>query len=251
MWWLSDLQPAPYVLGEGSSGTGPYAVTAVFADGVPLINGIEAIEVLADGTQVHVCDDCGTPGCAPGGWVSFRRIGPTVLWLPAWEWMEEGDDAKREFGPPSYLRDVGIPALSTDLWERLRRLVGELPAFEAVPALSSREAVRMCQWSAPGRLLGRFPSAPALRRELVLAVTRGERRAELDAIDACLSRHLEADWPLSVVRPPRDVQPVELWIDVPGTPGWTGFGHAGGRTCLMFDENLAVERMEASRRPTG
>lgn len=193
-------------------------------------------------TQVEVCERCGYSHCAPGGWVAFRRMGQSVVWLPAWEEMEQGAWEASEYRPPSFLRTKGVPVFSRTCWERLRTLHGGLPCCEEVPRINSREAARVCQWAAPARVLGEYPSVPRVRCDLVLAATDGDLATELSAVDQCLQDHYGAMDPMELAPEDVVVRPVEFWLDLPGTPGWKSFARVEDQVCIVLHETVALVR---------
>ncbi len=144
MWSIEDIELVPVELDFSSSGHGRRAATAVTSEGVRLFNAIELVDVARAVTQVEVCECCGCSHCAQGGWVAFRRMGQSVVWLPAWEEMGQGAWEASEYRPPSFLKTQGVPVFSQACWERLRALHGGLPPCEDLPGINSREAARMC-----------------------------------------------------------------------------------------------------------
>jgi hypothetical protein len=243
MWSVEDIELVPIELDFSSSGQGRRAATAITAGGVCLINAIELVDVEPGATQVEVCECCGFSHCAPGGWVTFRRIGHNVIWLPAWDKIEKGP---WEYQPPSFLASKGVPIFARASWERLRALHGRLPACNEVPSINSREAARLCQWSAPGRVLGEFPSEPKVRRDLVIAVTDGDLAAEISAVDQSLQEHYEALDPMDFGSEKAEIRPIEFWLDLPGTPGWKSLAHVEEQVCFVLNETTTLVRARAS-----
>lgn len=244
MWSVeaTDIEASAVALDFSSSGQGRRAATAVGAAGVRLFNAIELVDVEPSATQVEVCECCGVPHCSPGGWVAFRRIGERVVWIPAWDGMEDGQWGMSEYSPPTFLQSRGAPVFSAPAWDRLRALHGGLPAARALPQIKSREAARLCQWSAPGRVLGTFPDVPRTRRDLLIAVTDGDLEAEAGCVDRCLRDHYEGEQAMEFVPQHISVTPIEFWLDLPGTPSWRSFGHTDGQTCFLIDGGLALVR---------
>jgi hypothetical protein len=245
MWSVEDIALVPVELDFSSSGQGVRAATAITAGGVRLTNAIELVDVEPAATQVEVCECCGFSRCSPGGWVTFRRIGHSVIWLPAWDEMEKGAWEGSEYRPPSFLATKGAPIFGRATWERLRALHGGLPTCEEVPGINSREAASLCQWSAPGRVLGEYPSEPRVRRDLVIAVTEGDLSAEIAAVNQSLQDHYVALDPIDVGAKGAAVRPIEFWLDLPGTPGWKRFAHVENQVCFLLNETTALFRARA------
>jgi hypothetical protein len=244
MWSIEavDIEANAVSLDFSSSGQGRRAATAVSAAGIRLFNAIEFVHVEPSATQVEVCECCGTPHCSPGGWVAFRRIGERVVWVPAWDEMEDGRWEMSEYSPPAFLQSRGAPVFSDPAWGRLRDLQSGLPHAHALPQINSREAARLCQWSAPGRVLGTFPDVPCTRRDLLIAVSDGDLGAEAECVDQCLRDHYEGKQVMELVPQHISVAPIEFWLDLPGTPSWKSFGHIDVQTCFLIDNGLALVR---------
>jgi hypothetical protein len=242
MWSIEaiDIKARAVELDFSSSGQGRRAGTAVSAAGIRLFNAIELVDVGFSATQVEVCEYCGVPQCAPGGWVAFRRIGERVVWVPAWVEMENGKGEMSEYSPPSFLQSRGAPVSSAPAWDRLRALQSGLPDAHALPQINSREAALLCQWSAPGRVLGTFPDVPRTRRDLLIAVSDGDLGTEAECVDQCLRDHYEGKQAMELVPQHISVTPIEFWLDLPGTPSWKSFGHIDARTCFLIDGGLAL-----------
>ena len=246
MWNVEDIEAVPVELDFTSSGQGRCSATAIETSGVRLFNAIELIDVEATATQVEVCECCGFSHCSPGGWVAFRRIGDKVVWIPAWDRMERGAWEQAEYKPPSFLGSKGAPVFGSAIWERLRAFHGSLPVCEDLPWINSRETARLCQWSAPGRVLGEYPAEPRMHRDLLIAVTDGDLAPETSAVDTCLQAHFGAVQQMTLVPGNAEVKPIEFWLDLPGTPGWTSFGHMGSSLCFLVDGSIALVRDERS-----
>jgi hypothetical protein len=240
MWSVEDIEAIPVELDFSSSGQGRRSATAIETAGVRLFNAIELVDVEPTATQVEVCECCGYSRCSPGGWIAFRRIGDKVVWIPAWDEMEKGPWEESEYRPPSFLRSKGAPVFSPANWERLRALHGGLPACGDLPWITCRETARLCQWSAPGHLLGDYPLEPRLRRNRLIAVTEGDLVAEADAVDACLQTHFGAVGQMTLVPGHVAVRPIEFSLDLPGTPGWTSFAHVENNVCFLIEGNTAL-----------
>ena len=240
MWSVREIEPIVVDVDFSSSGQGRLPATAIDADGVRLVNALEFVDVDSSATQVEICDCCGSPHCAPGGWVAFRRIGARVIWIPAWHEMEKGSWELSEYGPPSFLNRRGAPVFNPEAWNHLRTICADLPPAVALPELNSREVARLWQCSAPGRVLGEFPSEPRLHRSSVIAVTEGDLAAEADAVDRCLSQSYAAQRRVEEVPSSIPARPIEFWLDLPGTPAWRRFAHVRDRVGFLLEGDVAL-----------
>jgi len=236
MWRVQRVEAVPVELDFSSSGQERIAATAVRAGGVRLFNAIEFVGFESGAMQVYTCECCGCTGCECGGWVTLRRLGECVVWIPAWDEMAEGEWEFREYEPPAFLSSRGAPVFSSISWDHLRSLEKSLPSVEALPPLDSREAVRLCQWSAPQWVLGEFPAPPHLQRKAVLAVTEGELATEVEAINSFLRELSEVRGPMEVVPSQAVVQPIELWLEHPDIPSWKRFAHVEDRLGIVVDD---------------
>jgi hypothetical protein len=43
------------------------------------------------------------------------------------------------------------------------------------------------------------------------------------------------------------VRPIELWLDLPGTPGWKGLAHVEEQVCLLLNDTTALVRGRADK----
>jgi len=240
MWSVREIEPIAVEVDFTSSGQGRLSATAIEAEGVRLINAVEFLDVDPSATQVEICDCCGSSHCKPGGWVAFRRIGARVIWVPAWHEMEKGWWELSEYRPPLFLSRRGAPVFNPEAWDHLRTIRADLPAADELPVLDSREAARLYQWCAPGRVLGEFPLGPRLHRPAVIAVTEGDLAAEADAVDRCLSQSYTARRPVEEVPSNIPARPIEFWLDLPGTPGWSSFAHVRDQVGFLVEGNRAL-----------
>ena len=242
MWIVEQIEAIPEEFDFSSSDQGCQSVTAIAAKGVLLINAIELLEVDSSATQVTICEYCGCPRCASGDWVTFKRIGESVVWIPAWNAMEGGLWERSNYEPPYFMSSRGAPVFSTNAWEELRTFHNDLPGADTLALLDSREAARLCQWAAPGQILGEFPAEPKLIRDALIAVTDGELKTEAEEIDRCLHEHYAAPRPMEMAPSSVSIKPIELWLDLPETPGWKNFAHVNDQVCILVDGDFALMR---------
>ena len=128
----------------------------------------------------------------------------------------------------------------------LRSLHGGLPACGEIAQINSREAARLCQWSAPSGVLAEYPTEPRIRRELLIAVTEGDLATEASLVDECLKSYFGEECPMGLLPKPTTARPIEFWLDLPSTPGWKGFAHAQDEVCIIIDDSTALVREDRS-----
>lgn len=199
-----------------SSGQGRPTVTQLVAEGEILANAIEFTAWSVDPVQVEVCSDCGVERCAPGGWVSPRRAGEHVAWIPAFDELAEDQG---EFGPPRYFARRGVPLFEREAAKTLAKMVGV--ELEDMRPLTSRDVTLLLQWTAPGRLLGAAPAVPRIRREDVLAATSGDRDEALDRLDELLAAAIGSDADVVLQNRCDEADLISFFLDLPDHPEWT------------------------------
>ena len=231
MWQPSHFTTRRTTLDFSSSDGGTTVATQLLADGELIANAIELIDFSDDPVQVTVCEECGHTDCQPGGWVSFRRCGPNVLVLPAFAAMAKNE---REYAAPIFLQNRGLVLLAEPMFSILRSFAKDLPPIDQLAPLSAREAVLAYQWQAPGPVLGKFPSPPALDPALVLATDPGEPGEQVQRLNLLLAKMFACDVP---VHPTNPYATVTLYLDLPGYPAWQALS-GGDRLALVLGEGL-------------
>lgn len=168
------------------------------ADGV-VVNDLDAVEVVEGPFQVIVCEDCGGEGCKQGDWYIARRFGEAVAWVP------HQDELQPE------------PAAQVFVGGAVATLLASVRGHAAHPLgpLSLRDAALLLRAAAPGQALGREGEPVRLRDGLLLAVDG----AELDEVTRALALAQADGRPCP--HAPATARPVDLYLDLPGTPVWT------------------------------
>lgn len=167
MWIPEKFEVKPQKMDFSSSGQGTVNVTVLYADGEKLMNAIELIELNADPIQLHVCDHCGYPGCSSGEWVSIRRIGQSVLLIPPFMFMDEGEWEASEYDPPYFTREKGSILMRGEKYEELRGFVNNLPIIGEIKKVSPYETCRILQWEAPFKIFGDYPNPVSFKKDLL------------------------------------------------------------------------------------
>lgn len=244
MWSVTAIETRAIELDFRSSGQGVRADASLVAGSTRLVNAAGLIEYdpTSDRVQVQVCEECGFTHCAPGGWVSLRRLGDNVAFLPAFAAMSK-DARSSEYSPPRYIQDRGAPLLSASIYVDLCSHVRRLPALTDIRPLSLHEAALVLQWEAPGRILGTYPEVPAIRQEFIASVDYGDR----EQLIAVLARLLAESWRDGTHAVQRsEVQPRSFFLDLPGHPLWSPFAEDGDEWVLSLGPDVHVGRPRTS-----
>jgi len=196
-------------------------VTALEAAEIQVVNALELVHWEDYGIQVEVCDHCGCSGCGAGNWISLRRLGDSVVWIPFWSEMLKGEWELSEYSPPYFLRKHGVPIFSAHDWSLLKELIGSIPPIHEIPCLTASEMALIIQAEAPGRVLGEFPQPPKLYKDLIVAVTEGELSDWVRSLQECLSESWSSQVPVDCQSIDSTMKQVEFWMELPGAPSWT------------------------------
>lgn len=155
MWLIRELELRSTTYDFSSSEQGAFADTAVWADGIRLINMPGRVDWDEDPVQVEICEYCGTLRCQSGGFVSVRRLGSLVVLVPSLRCYGSSDPFERtEYGAPYFVRKRGAAAIEVGEWERVRSIGAALPEPGRIATLSWPEAFLAAQFEAANRLLG-------------------------------------------------------------------------------------------------
>ena len=226
MWAIDNIEIREVELDFTSSEGGRPRSTAVYADDTCLVNALGYVELASDPTQLIICESCGHVHCEPGGWVHLRRIAESVAFTPAFTEMLDGDFEATEYSPPKYLSSPGVPLFSPVSYTTLRSAVPAFPAIEEIKSITAAETVRLIQWLAPFRVLGRFPEAPKLKRQAILAVSDGQLDEHCDRLQQFIDDHVDSTVVVTAVDH-SDLIPVEFHLDGPGLPSWQPIASRG------------------------
>ncbi len=232
MWLAESFNLREVLYDMSSSGGTRRPFRALVADDITLMNMIENVEFGDDPVQVVNCCECGMPGCADGNYLSFRRLGDWVAWIPAYDEMLKGEWERTFFAPPDYVAIQGIPLFSPGSYSALRSLVPNLPPPGDVARMTSREAVWCLQSEAPLSILGVFPSEPRLDRARVLAMTEGEVESSCDRLERFLQTQWRSQISLEPIPAGHGVEHIEFHLDGPRFPAWGPVCTFGAASCF-------------------
>lgn len=101
--------------------------------------------------QVYVCDNCGIEHCHQGGFLMVRKQGNTLLFLPAFDWMEEGEKIYDPKGipaseaPPYKMFTEGILVVEGDALVELFKLIPSMAILD-IPEVNETYLKLISEW---------------------------------------------------------------------------------------------------------
>lgn len=234
MWLIDDIEIRDVQLDFTSSSGGRPRTQALYAGDTCLVNALTYANLNEDPTQMIVCEACGCAGCQPGGWVHFRRLADSVVIIPAFAEMLDGDFELTEYSPPNYISSRGTPVLAPDVYERLRVLAPAFPSLKNTKSITASEAVWLTQWQAPLRILGQFPHHPQIVRDVIVAVSDGLLDDECDSMQQFVDHNVGSSADLATVDG-SDAAPIEFHLDGPRFPAWRPLARVGEQLVFNFE----------------
>ncbi|NOX54007.1 MAG: YcxB family protein [Planctomycetes bacterium] len=235
MWLIGDFEIRPVELRIDFGGTCErYPTEAVYADGTCLVNATGWVDLRDDPAQVIVCPECGETGCARGGWISLRRVGDFIAWIPAFDRLKDRDWKTNTHAPPEYVLSRGVPLFPPQVYCRLRSQVSAFPPIDQIQRISAGEGLRLLQWEAPLQALGEFPQPVRLNRDVILAVSHGNLEEELTRLQAFIDAHADSEASLVPIAE-CGLIPIEFYLDGPRFPEWRPFASVGTSVVLLFE----------------
>ena len=239
MWQIKNPEIRPSKLDFGSSGQDKLDVFQLFADGIQVINAIELVDWGED-SQFLICEACGYTGCQSGDWVSVRRSGSLVLFLPSSEyvWREEKD--YMEYRPPAYFKKLGIPYLDFATYENLRSRNSSFPAIDQILPLKMKEATVLFQWTAPDQILGEPPEVN-IRSELFVGSSEGDHAEHLKILEDLIAKQYASE-SSAVLRPRSDSERViSFYLDAASFAEWQAMVFDGSEYRLLVESKYVVD----------
>ncbi len=213
MWKPQVFESKSQKLDFTSSAQGVVDVTAIYCDGQKLANAIEFMECDENPIQFFVCEECGYPQCATGNWLSLRKIGNYVFFLPAFESMDEGEWESSEYTPPYFTNVKGSLLLTEKQFGEIKKHIKMLPGINNIPELSSYEACRMLQWEAPFRVLGLYPINVEFKGKLLTTTSFKDDASVSHELNKLLTQFFSEKVALCVVPIMEDDEEISFFLD--------------------------------------
>ena len=244
MWEITKPVIERVVLDFSSSGQPETRVSRLMQDGQVIFNAIELIDWTPSPFQAIVCETCGTPGCASGGWLNLRSTGELILLLPVFGEMSEPRHSRVEYAPPSYFLDEGVPYLTRLAYDRLQITLPQLPPLRDIPSLRTGEGVSLFQIEAPYQLFGVPPNDFVYSRDLVVGVSNGDVRERLNQIQALALDYINTDTQ-AILRPQRDDEEIlSLYVDSFDFIDWPALACADATCRLIIASRFVLNAEE-------
>jgi hypothetical protein len=227
-----------------SSGQRSPAWSRLLVDGRELCNALEDVDWSPNPVQVELCDACGTPGCASGGYADLSRLGEQVLWTPA---VTDGEDdwARDQYAPAWVLVDGGAALFPPASWQRLRERFGALPAAATLVPTTRRMLAEAWRAQARRRLAGQtLAETMEHARRLVLTSDRWDRDeavAMLTRVAGWLGADPHAPVEGELLPAARTGAVIEtFYTDGPTDEDWPALGVHNGRLTPAFRPDLVL-----------
>jgi hypothetical protein len=239
MWIPASLEIRPTSFSFASSELGIHHDRSLRADGTTLVNMLGLAEWSDDPVQVEICEHCGIPECASGGYVAVRRLGAFVTFAPSKRaYPASLGGAGNDLQEPRYIRKQGLPLIPAQEWDRLRADAPGVPACQAIAPMTWSEAFLAAQLEAPYRLLGEPGESVHRLSELVAATDPWLDPADLDRLGDGTAWRGSQDAVVSVQRG-EAVQPYSVLLTDPSREVRL-FGSANDAFGLYFAPGLLL-----------
>jgi hypothetical protein len=162
-----------------------------------LVNNLEAFQYGINkyqAYQVIVCESDGVVGCEPDNWVSLRKHGDMIFFIPAFSLRKANKDPDYYF-PPVYMDKFGSILFTRELYKKILRFSPKLPECDKIKEITSEEIVDVFYFEMFASILDDpFPSKRRLRNTEVEFTNIGKDSIigdEADAIRKCKSFELQ------------------------------------------------------------
>ena len=218
--------------------------TELWADDVQICCAVERVNWDEDPVHLRGCTDCLTGDCVDGAWLSIRRAGSYMLFLPSfWWWLEDNLYDKGYDDPPAFLQK-GAMLLDRALYADLRSLVPMLPAMAKLQPLAGWEAVRLLRFEAPVEVLGKASEPVKFHPGLVLhSDWWGPDYQAVKVLEELLESWVDSYEPVALKRLPMYNVPVSFYLSSgPRSVEWQPLS-SGLRDLLRLEPGYVVDKM--------
>jgi hypothetical protein len=211
MWIPTGFERRPTTI---QSENGPaFGGTELWADDVLISQAIEHVAWDKDPIHLAACTNCLKGDCSDGAWLSIRRAGNYVLFLPSfWPWLEDDSYDQGYDDPPAFLQK-GARLLDRSRYLDLRSLVPALPALADLQPLAGWQTVRLLRFEAPLEVLGEASAPVRFERDLLSGTDfRSGDDVAVNRLDQMLEAWMNSYVPIALKRPRWWHNPVTFYL---------------------------------------
>jgi hypothetical protein len=222
MWTSSNISTFQKKFDFTSSEQGMPTYTSLKADDEVLINIIEHFEADEDLTddstfQFLICEQCGFVQCEPGNWLTVRRSGNFVLFIPAFNDILE--EPEFDYQPPYFFKTKGAFILTLQEFEKLKETVPAFNKIKDLKYLTGFEASALYKWDTPHRMFGEFPNFKSLRKDHILYTTEFDEQT-VSTIILDKLKNLETANKVNLIPIENTETTISLFLDSNPTTEW-------------------------------
>lgn len=222
----------------GSSGQSSPTWTRLLTGGLELANSLEAPDWDENPVQVAVCEACGFPQCATGGYVHVSNTPQYVVWTAPQVEIEDEIEAI-QYAPAACVGCAGCVLITRGDWDSLSESRGTMPNSSRFGPVTGRALLDGWWLSAP-HVVRSIPSHDRVSavRSLILAcdsLTPEEGAERIRGLFAWLESSSGAPVSGEFVSLEATAEMVEtLYLDGPRTEEWHAFVVSNGKTLPAF-----------------
>ncbi|MGH9824314.1 MAG: hypothetical protein ACREDR_13800 [Blastocatellia bacterium] len=161
--------------------------------------------------------------------------------LPAFGVYAANERGNAEYGPPGYLRKMGILWMGLTTYEALQNQQPTLASIDRIRGLTMREAVLAFQWEAPLRIFGRPPDQFLCRDGIVTVSSDGDHIEHLRRIEEFARSQISNESKVTLKELTNAERVVSLYLDGPKFVEWKALAYSGsGEMQLVLDSRYMV-----------
>lgn len=197
-------------------------------DTVELCNSLGWVEWCKNPVQVQLCRQCGTSGCASGGYIHLSTLNEFVLWTAP---QTNGGLGVDQISPATVIGKLGAVAFQLDVWSQFRGQANVIPDARRIPPATGA-AIRDAWIVGPNRPRGDKRFRDWLHRRAIAAdsLEIAEALAWVEYwLEWCDSKASEAT--AGSIASAEDCGALieTLYFEGPGTHDWPALAQVGGR----------------------
>ena len=225
----------------------------VTAGGKVLSNGLTAVDWSENPVQLVLCESCGFPGCASGGYAHVSFLNDTIL-ITTPQITDPDDWEQTQYAASYFVEKFGSAAIPLSVWEEWRKAAPDLPLAASFPRTTAQtlaDAWRMAP-APPTRVDTLGEIVPMLKSRLLATDTMNVATAIrhvtrlVEWLDGIGNGEI-----IGVLDAPGENITIEtLYFDGPGEADWPAFAVQHdqlflmlGRACMFVPVTAGPEKV--------